>query len=214
MLASFGRCGAIILEYPDPHHDRGEKHEANARAESECAATAQRRSRVWRHEYGGELRRASGASGTVGSGAGGASHSAASPGGASHGGASSGGAATTPGAGAPPAGGSFSTSLSPSTPLKDLTPDQLAQWCSDLETFAQTSLTDVTSDYLCKVLALVDAAQQTSDADSQQRCNSGLAQCTPQSPPSCAAAHSSDLPGNRRGRKHLRQRHRCGLHRR
>jgi len=123
------------------------------------------------------------------SGGGGASSSAGNPGtpnaGAANGGAptssggASGGAAHASGGQSNPGGGGFSTSVPGSTPLKDLTPDQLMQLCSDAQKYSDAVIGPVTSDLLCKVQALAAAAQEMTDAEAQSACKGGLAACTP-----------------------------------
>jgi hypothetical protein len=128
---------------------------------------------------------AGGASSSAGSananaGAGGTS---AMPGGGTSampgGGAHSGGQTSMPGtAGAAPGGG-FMTSVPGTTPLKDLTPDQKSKLCDDLQKYSDSSLSAPLADYECKALALVAAAQATTDAAAQTACKSSLTGCTP-----------------------------------
>ena len=110
-------------------------------------------------------------------GAGGAS---AMPGGGAH----SGGQTSMPGtAGAAPGGG-FMTSVPGTTPLKDLTPDQKTQLCSDLEKFSDATLAAPLADYVCKAEALVATAQAATDADAQTACKASLTGCTADPTPS------------------------------
>ena len=102
--------------------------------------------------------------------------STAVPGGGAH---SSGGQTSMPGSAGAAPGGGFMTSVPGSTPLKDLTPDQQAQLCSDLEKYVAGSISAPLADFQCKVFAMLAAAQATSDAAAQTACTSSLAQCTP-----------------------------------
>jgi hypothetical protein len=82
------------------------------------------------------------------------------------------------GAGGAATGGAFSTSVPGTTPIKDLTPDQEAQLCSDLKKFAD-ALSAPYADYVCKATALVGAAQAMTDADAKTACEAALANCAP-----------------------------------
>jgi hypothetical protein len=99
----------------------------------------------------------------------------AMPGGGAH---SSGGQTSMPGSAGAAPGGGFMTSVPGSTPLKDLTPDQKAQLCSDLEKYVAGSFSAPLADFQCKTSAMLAAALATSDAAAQTACTSSLAQCT------------------------------------
>jgi hypothetical protein len=123
-----------------------------------------------------------GGNSTSDAGAGGASSNAGNPGGPNggapatpSGGAHSGGQTSNPGSAGASTGGGFMTNVPGTTPLKDLTPDQVAQLCSDLGGFLTASLGDLG----CKAQALAAAAQATTDAAAQSTCKSTLAACKP-----------------------------------
>jgi hypothetical protein len=118
---------------------------------------------------------ASSSAGNAGANAG-AGGTSAMPGGGAH---SSGGQSSMPGSAGAAPGGGFSTSVPGSTPLKDLTPEQAAQLCSDLQKYADTSLSPPLADYECKALGLVAAAQATTDAAAQSACKTSRTQCAP-----------------------------------
>jgi len=105
----------------------------------------------------------------------GAGGTSAMPGGGAH----SGGQTSMPGSAGAAPGGGFMTSVPGTTPVKDLTSDQKAQLCSDIEKFGNATLVAPLADFQCKALALVAAAQTTTDADAQTACKSALTGCTP-----------------------------------
>jgi len=91
------------------------------------------------------------------------------------GGAHSGGQTSNPGSAGASTNGGFSTSLSGSTPLKDLTPDQVTQLCGELADFLNASF----ANFGCQAQAVVAAAQTTTDAEAQSTCKTTLAACGP-----------------------------------
>ena len=104
----------------------------------------------------------------------GAGGTSAMPGGGAH----SGGQTSRPGSAGAAPGGGFMTSVPGTTPVKDLTPDQKTQLCSDIEKWADATVLAPLADFQCKALALVAAAQATTDADAQTACKSALTDCT------------------------------------